>query len=107
MAPHFERVGGDVESGNARSPGAGGHKASEDAHRSGLPGAVWAKKTKNFAFVDGERDVIHRGDRPVGLGQILNLDQYLPPYEQYEKRGQKKATQTVLRSLLYQKTDQN
>ena len=79
VAADFHRIGEDVEAGDLGGAGGGGHEAGEDAHGGGLAGAVGAEETENFAFIYGERNVIDGGDRAVGLRQILNFYQCIPP----------------------------
>jgi hypothetical protein len=73
-APHLERLGEDVEARHTRRARAGRHEAREDLHRGGLAGAVRAEKADDAALVDAEGHAVDRGDRPVVLGKLIDLD---------------------------------
>src|SRR6202034_1991321 len=79
VTAHLERIVEHVEARNARRARRGGHVAGEDAHGVGLARAIGPEKTKYFAFIYGERNVVNRRDRAIGLGQVLNFYQCVPP----------------------------
>jgi hypothetical protein len=79
VAAHVHGIVEDVEAGHARGARSCGHVARQDAHGGGLAGAIGAEETEDFAFIHGEGNVVHGGDRAVRLRQILNFDQSAPP----------------------------
>ena len=85
MAAHIERVSEDIEPGDARCSGGSWHVPGQDAHGGGLPGAVGAEKSENFALVYSEGDVVDCCDRTVGFGQVRDFNQSVPP-NQDERR---------------------
>jgi ATP-binding cassette subfamily B protein len=40
----------------------------------GLPGPVRAEDAEDLALLDGEGDVVHRDGGPVGLAEVLHLN---------------------------------
>ena len=60
-AADFDRIGVDIEAGDACGAAGGGHEARQDAHRGGFPGAVGTEKTEDFALIYFEGDMIDRG----------------------------------------------
>ena len=68
VAADFERIVENIKARNARRARSGRHVSGKDAHGGGLARAVGAEKTEDFAFLDGERNVINRVDVTVRLG---------------------------------------
>ena len=51
------------------------HVAGQNAHGRRLAGAVRAEEAEDFSALDAEVQVVDRGDAPVTLREVLNLNQ--------------------------------
>src|SRR4029079_15109895 len=55
------------------------HVASQDPHGGGLSGAVRSQEPEYFFLFHAKADVVHGGDAPVALRDVLNLDHTVTP----------------------------
>ena len=69
-----------VEAGHHGAPFRRRHVAGQDAHGRGLSGAVRPQEPENFPPLHAKADVVHGGDAPVALADVLNLDHTVAPF---------------------------
>jgi hypothetical protein len=63
-----------VVAGDGHRPLGGREEAGEHRDEGGLPRPVGPQQAEDLAFLDGEADPIYRGEVPVFLHQVLNLN---------------------------------
>src|SRR5262249_9294336 len=73
-APDLEGLLEYVIARHARGPAGGRHEAGQDPHGCRLARAVRAEEADDLALLDREGDVLDGRNRPVALGEAIDLD---------------------------------
>ena len=96
---HCERVARGVVTADADGPCSGLSEAEHHEDAGALAGAVGAEEAEHLAFVDGEVDLVHRGERAVALGEPAGLYQRAHRLPSLTKSPPRMAMTTITRTM--------